>query len=80
MEIDLGFDRDVNRIVLPPASYLHEREKIDKRWPAAVKGFMSKAKGAEAIIDEAEKILRRDRMLKRWLKPNGPNASASGLG
>jgi indolepyruvate ferredoxin oxidoreductase, alpha subunit len=29
--------RDVNRIVLPPASYLHEREKIEKRWPAAVK-------------------------------------------
>ena len=28
--------RDVNRIVLPPASYLHEREKIEKRWPAAV--------------------------------------------
>jgi indolepyruvate ferredoxin oxidoreductase alpha subunit len=29
--------RAVDRIVLPPASYLHEREKIDKRWPAAVK-------------------------------------------
>jgi len=29
--------RDVNRIVLPPASYLHEHEKIAKRWPAAVK-------------------------------------------
>jgi indolepyruvate ferredoxin oxidoreductase alpha subunit len=29
--------RDVNRIVLPPASYLHEQEKITKRWPAAVK-------------------------------------------
>ena len=27
--------RDVNRIVLPPASYLQEREKIEKRWPAA---------------------------------------------
>jgi len=26
---------DVSRIVLPPASYLHEREKIEKRWPAA---------------------------------------------
>src|SRR3989441_5461958 len=26
--------RDTNRIVLPPASYLHEREKIEKRWPA----------------------------------------------
>ena len=29
--------RDVNRIVLPPASYLHEQEKIKERWPAAVK-------------------------------------------
>src|SRR3954447_19169725 len=28
--------RDVSRIVLPPASYLHEKEKIEKRWPAAV--------------------------------------------
>jgi indolepyruvate ferredoxin oxidoreductase alpha subunit len=29
--------RDLNRIVLPPASFLHEREKIEQRWPAAVK-------------------------------------------
>src|SRR5881227_2024832 len=29
--------RDVNRIVLPPASYLQEREKVEKRWPAAVR-------------------------------------------
>jgi indolepyruvate ferredoxin oxidoreductase, alpha subunit len=29
--------RDVNRIVLPPASFLHEQEKINQRWPAAVK-------------------------------------------
>ncbi|NBY67808.1 MAG: indolepyruvate ferredoxin oxidoreductase subunit alpha [Betaproteobacteria bacterium] len=29
--------RDVNRIVLPPSSYLHEQEKIKDRWPAAVK-------------------------------------------
>src|ERR1700754_1481664 len=28
--------RDVNRIVLPPASFLHEKEKLEKRWPAAV--------------------------------------------
>lgn len=28
--------RDVNRIVLPPASFLHEKEKLGKRWPAAV--------------------------------------------
>ena len=29
--------RDTGRIVLPPASYLHEREKVERRWPAAVK-------------------------------------------
>lgn len=29
--------RDVSRIVLPPASFLHEQEKIKSRWPAAVK-------------------------------------------
>jgi indolepyruvate ferredoxin oxidoreductase, alpha subunit len=29
--------RDANRVVLPPASYLHEREKVEKRWPAAVR-------------------------------------------
>ncbi len=29
--------RDVNRIVLPPASYLHEQEKLAQRWPAAVR-------------------------------------------
>ena len=28
--------RDVNRIVLPPASFAHEKQKIEKRWPAAV--------------------------------------------
>jgi len=29
--------RDVNRIVLPPASFLHEREKLEQRWPAALR-------------------------------------------
>lgn len=28
--------RDVKRIVLPPASFLHEHEKVEKRWPQAV--------------------------------------------
>ncbi len=27
--------RDLSRIVLPPASFLHEKEKIEQRWPAA---------------------------------------------
>jgi indolepyruvate ferredoxin oxidoreductase alpha subunit len=29
--------RDTERIVLPPANFLHEREKIESRWPSAVK-------------------------------------------
>lgn len=29
--------RDLDRIVLPPASFLHEREKIQQRWPAAIR-------------------------------------------
>jgi indolepyruvate ferredoxin oxidoreductase alpha subunit len=29
-------DRDTSRVVLPPASFLHEKEKIERRWPAAV--------------------------------------------
>jgi indolepyruvate ferredoxin oxidoreductase alpha subunit len=28
--------RDVSRIVLPPASFVHEQEKVKDRWPAAV--------------------------------------------
>ena len=28
--------RDVGRIVLPPASFAHEQEKIEQRWPAAL--------------------------------------------
>ena len=28
--------RDVSRIVLPPASFQHEKEKLEKRWPAAI--------------------------------------------
>lgn len=29
--------RDVSRIVLPPASFVHEQEKVRQRWPAAVR-------------------------------------------
>jgi indolepyruvate ferredoxin oxidoreductase alpha subunit len=28
--------RDTSRIVLPPSSFLHEKEKLERRWPAAV--------------------------------------------
>src|SRR5712691_5647782 len=29
--------RDTSRIVLPPASFVHEKDKIEIRWPAAVR-------------------------------------------
>ncbi|MGO1075771.1 thiamine pyrophosphate-dependent enzyme [Inquilinus sp. CA228] len=34
--------RDTSRIVLPPASFLHEKEKIEQRWPAAVEFIKSR--------------------------------------
>jgi indolepyruvate ferredoxin oxidoreductase alpha subunit len=33
--------RDVNRIVLPPASFLHEKEKLERRGPAAIEFIKS---------------------------------------
>jgi indolepyruvate ferredoxin oxidoreductase alpha subunit len=50
--------RDVNRIVLPPASFQHEREKIAERLPAALKfirehrlnEFLGGAAGEAGII------------------------------
>jgi len=47
--------RDPNRVVLPPASYLHEREKIEKRWPAAVR-FIEEHKLNEVFDGEADDI------------------------
>jgi indolepyruvate ferredoxin oxidoreductase alpha subunit len=35
--------RDPSRIVLPPGSFLHEHEKIGKRWPAAQKFIQENA-------------------------------------
>jgi indolepyruvate ferredoxin oxidoreductase alpha subunit len=35
--------RDLSRIVLPPANFLHEVEKIENRWPAAIR-FVSEHK------------------------------------
>jgi indolepyruvate ferredoxin oxidoreductase alpha subunit len=33
--------RDVNRIVLPPASYMQEKDKHERRWPAAIEFIKS---------------------------------------
>ncbi len=47
--------RDASRIVLPPASYLHEREKIESRWPAAV-GFIKERKLNEVFAGDLADI------------------------
>jgi indolepyruvate ferredoxin oxidoreductase alpha subunit len=43
--------RDTSRIVLPPASFLHEKEKIQQRWPAAVRFIQER--GLNEFFDAA---------------------------
>ncbi len=45
--------RDTSRIVLPPASYAQEQEKISERWPAAVK-FIQEHQLNEFFADDAK--------------------------
>ncbi len=47
--------RDVSRIVLPPASFLHEQEKVRDRWPAAVK-FIEERGLNEFFSEDADDI------------------------
>jgi indolepyruvate ferredoxin oxidoreductase, alpha subunit len=47
--------RATDRIVLPPASYQHEREKVEQRWPAAVK-FIEDHKLNEVFDGAADDI------------------------
>ena len=47
--------RDLDRIVLPPASFLHEKEKIEQRWPAAVE-FIESRKLNEFFGDNHDDI------------------------
>ena len=47
--------RDVSRIVLPPASFLHEQEKVKDRWPAAVK-FIEERQLNEFFSEDADDI------------------------
>src|SRR6516225_8925675 len=47
--------RDSNRVVLPPASYAQEKDKIEKRWPAAVR-FIEEHKLNEVFDGEADDI------------------------
>ncbi|MCB1899754.1 indolepyruvate ferredoxin oxidoreductase subunit alpha [Cognatazoarcus halotolerans] len=47
--------RDTGRIVLPPASFAHEHEKIQQRWPAAVR-FIRERKLNEVFEGDVEDI------------------------
>ena len=47
--------RAVDRIVLPPASFLHEQEKVSERWPAAV-AYIRKHRLNEFFAGEAGEI------------------------
>lgn len=47
--------RDQERIILPPATYLQERRKVEERWPAAV-SFIRKAKLNEVLEGEADEL------------------------
>jgi indolepyruvate ferredoxin oxidoreductase, alpha subunit len=47
--------RDVDRIVLPPASFLHEQEKVRERWPAAVR-FIEANGMNEFVAEDADEI------------------------
>ena len=47
--------RDTTRIVLPPASYAHEQEKVHERWPAAVR-FIEERGLNEFFAEEADDI------------------------
>ena len=47
--------RDASRIVLPPASFMHEQEKVKERWPAAVR-FIEERKLNEFFAEDADDI------------------------
>ena len=47
--------RDLERIVLPPANFVHEIEKIERRWPAALK-FVAERRLNEWFGPERDEI------------------------
>lgn len=47
--------RDTDRIVLPPANFLHEVEKIEQRWPAAIR-FVQEYKLNEHFGTDTDEI------------------------
>jgi indolepyruvate ferredoxin oxidoreductase alpha subunit len=47
--------RDTSRVVLPPASFMHEKEKIEQRWPAAV-NFIKERKLNETFAGDLTQV------------------------
>jgi indolepyruvate ferredoxin oxidoreductase, alpha subunit len=47
--------RDTSRIVLPPATYLHEQEKVNERWPAALR-FIEERRLNEFFAERADDV------------------------
>lgn len=47
--------RDVSRIVLPPASFVHEQEKVNERWPAAVR-YIEEHRLNEFFAESADEL------------------------
>ena len=47
--------RDQERIILPPATYLQERRKVQERWPAAV-SFIREAQLNEVLQGETDEL------------------------
>ncbi|HYH21805.1 MAG TPA: indolepyruvate ferredoxin oxidoreductase subunit alpha [Azospirillum sp.] len=48
-------ERDVSRIVLPPSSFLHEQEKVNTRWPAALR-FIQERGLNEVFADDGQDV------------------------
>lgn len=47
--------RDASRIVLPPASFVHEQEKVHSRWPAAV-SFIAERGMNEFLAEDSSDV------------------------
>ena len=66
--------RDANRIALPPMTYAHEKEKIEGRWPAAVR-FIAEHKLNEVFEGDVRR--HRHRHAGRDVQHRDPRSRAA---
>ena len=66
--------RDTNRIALPPMTYAHEKEKIEGRWPAAVR-FIAEHKLNEVFEGDVRR--HRHRHAGRDVQHRDPRSRAA---